>query len=267
MALTIMTAALCFCEIFSPSKSTAENVPQSRLATILARGEMTSCIWTGYFSISWRNPRNDILEGLDIDMAQALAQRLRVRLRFVETSFSSFEDRLRDGDCDVAMMGVGMTPDRAQRLSFSRPYLASPVYAVTLRDSTRVRGWADLDRPGRVIAVTAGTLMVPLMRGTLKQAELMVLSPAQTREQEVLSGRADAFMADGPYTRRMLQTESWARVIQPPDRFGETRYAYAIRPGDPEWLAEIDAFLAAAKSDGTLARAAQRHDLAELVVK
>jgi ABC-type amino acid transport substrate-binding protein len=266
MALGIMTAALCFCEMFRAGGLAAQPAA-NQLAGIGARGELRVCIWPGYFAMSWRNPRNDALEGLDIDMAEALARRLRVRLRFVETDFAAFTGRLQAQDCDVAMMGVGITPERMGQVAFSRPYLASPVYAVTLRDSPRVRQWSDLDRPGAVVAVAAGTRMEPLMRDTLRQAELLVLEPPLTREQEVLAGRADAFMSDYPYTRRVLQSQDWARVIEPPGRFGETLYAYAVRQGEPGWLAEIDAFLMEARADGTLLRAAQRYGLTPILVE
>jgi ABC-type amino acid transport substrate-binding protein len=267
MALGIMTAVLCFYEIFHPGGTLARDTVPGRLAAIGARGELRVCIWPDYFAISWRNPRTGVLEGMDIDMAEALARRLRVRLRFVETSFSDFAHRLDRDDCDLAMMGVGVTPEREQRVAFSQPYLASPVYAVTPRNSARVRQWSDLDRPGIVIAVAAGTRMEPLMRETLRQADLLVLRSPMAREQEVLSGRADAFMSDYPYTRRMLETQDWARIIEPPGRFGDSLYAYAVRKGDPSWLAEVDAFLAASRADGTLASAARRYDLTPVLVK
>ena len=262
-----MTAALAFCEIFPAGGALAQGVEAGRLAGIGARGELRVCIWPDYFAISWRNPRNGTLEGMDIDMAEALARRLRVRLRFVETSFVDFTERLDRGDCDLAMMGVGITPEREARLDFSHPYLSSPVYAVTPRSSSRVRQWSDLDRPGIVIAVVAGTRMEPLMREALRHADLLVLRSPLSREQEVLAGRADAFMTDYPYTRRVLEVQDWASVIEPPGRFGNSLYAYAVRKGDPAWLAEVNAFLDAARADGTLAAAASRHGLTPILVE
>lgn len=241
--------------------------PGDRLAIIRARGQLQVCIWPDYFAISYRNPRSGMLEGIEIDMARALAARLGLGLRFVETNFAAFMDRLEGGDCDIAMMAVGVLPARQARVDFSRPTLASAVYGVTSRDSTRVTRWTDIDRPGVVVAVAAGTLMEPLMRQTLRQAELLVVYPPNTREAEVQAGRADLFMSDFPYTRRMLLMHDWARIIEPPDRFGETAYAYALPKGEPAWLAEVDAFIAAAKADGTLAAAAARHGLTPILVR
>jgi len=249
----------------APRTATAAPAPD-QLALIRGRGELLVCIWTEYFAISWRNPRTGDLEGLDVDMAQALATRLRVALRFIETNFAEFASRLERGDCDIAMMAVGITPTRAARVAFSKPYLSSPVYAVTTRENLRIRSWADLDRPGNVIAVSAGTVMEGLMRDTLQSAELLVVHQPGTREAEVLSGRADAFMTDYPYTRRVMQTYPWARVLDPPGRFGDTLYAYAVPRNDRAWLDEVNAFLSSAKVDGTLARAAAKHGLTAIVM-
>ncbi len=228
---------------------------------------MKVCIWPDYFAISYRNTRNSELEGLDIDLARALAARLSIRLTFVETNFMGFMDRLEAGDCDVAMMAVGITPARAERIAFARPYLASPVYAVTTRDSQRIRNWADIDSPGTVVAVAAGTVMEPLMVRTLKRAELLIVAPPRTREAEIQAGRADVFMSDFPYTRRMLLMHDWARIIEPPDRFGETLYAWALPQNDLAWLSELNSFLSAIRSDGTLARAAARHGLTPILIR
>lgn len=241
--------------------------PPGVLEAVRARGEVRVCIWPDYFAISYRNPRNGELEGIDIDLARDFARRLGVSPAFVETNFRDFMDRLDQRACDVAMFGVGVTPQRAERVDFSTPHLVSPVYAVTTRDNRIIRGWADLDRPGNVIAVAAGTFMEPLMRRTLHRASLEVVAPPRTREAELQAGRADAFMSDFPYTRRMVLMHDWVRVIEPPDRFGETRYAFAVAKGQAAWLREVNAFVAAAREDGTLARAADRHGLTPIVAR
>ena len=237
------------------------------LALIRARNELRVCIWPDYFAISYRNPRNNELEGIDIDMARALAERLGVQLQFVETNFAEFMDRIKSGDCNIAMMAVGIIPSRSEQVALSRPYLSSSVYGVTTLENTRIKRFDDIDKPDVTVAVAAGTLMEPLMRRTLRQAELMVVSPPRTREAEVQAGRADIFMSDYPYTRRMLLMHDWARIISPPQHFGETSYAYALPLGDSMWLGEVNNFLNAVQDDGRIAQSASRHGLTEILLK
>jgi len=250
-----------------PAAERPPGASSPRLDAIRARGSLQVCIWPDYFAISYRNPRNRELEGIDVDMARVLASRLGVSLRLVDTNFGTFMDRLDDGACDIAMFGIGITEPRQARVDFSTPYLVSRVYGVTARDNRQLRVWGDIDQPGVVVAVAAGTLMEPLMRGALRSAELLVVRPPNTREAEVQSGRADVFMSDYPYTRRMVLMDDWVRIIEPTGPFGETSYAYAVAKGDPAWLAEVNAFLAAARADGTLARAAEAHGLTPILVR
>lgn len=240
---------------------------EARLAAIQRAGTLKVCIWPEYFAISYRNPRNGGLEGLDVDMAAAFARRLGVRPEFVETNFSDFMGRIEAGDCDIAMFAVGITPSRRQRVDFSEPYIASAVYGVATKANPRIRTWQDIDRSGVSVAVAAGTLMEPLMRDTLTKAKLVVVSAPSTREAEVQAGRVDVFMSDYPYTRRMVLMHDWARIIEPPAGSATTPYAYAVAKGDPEWLAAVNAFIAAARADGTLARAADRHGLTPILLR
>ena len=108
--------------------------------------------------------------------------------------------------------------------------------------------------------------MEPVMRRSLRHARLLVVTPPMTRETEVESGRADAFMTDYPYSRRMLDTTAWARLIAPPEPFHLTDYAYALAPGDDSLLLRADRFLTTVKRDGRLMSFARRHKLESIVV-
>ena len=59
----------------------------------------------------------------------------------------------------------------------------------------------------------------------------------------------------------------WVRVIAPPDRFGETRYAHAVPKNEPALLAALNDFVAAVEADGTLARSAERHGLTPILIR
>jgi ABC-type amino acid transport substrate-binding protein len=239
----------------------------STLDQVRRDGVLRVCIWPDYFGISHRNPRNGSLQGLDIDMSRALADELGARLVHVETNFASVFDDVEAGRCHVAMMGVGVTPERSARVDFSRPYLRSDLYAVTTVANTTIRRWEDIDQPGHVVSVHRGTVMERAMRETLRQADLRVVSRPLDRERDVESGRADVFITDFPYSRAILVNADWARVVEPAEPVRLTDYAYAVPKGDAAWLGRLDAFLARAKRDGTLEQAARRHGLLPIVVK
>jgi ABC-type amino acid transport substrate-binding protein len=207
------------------------------------------------------------LSGIDIELSTELSRWLGVPLEYIDSSFTKLIEDLHAERCDISMFAVGITPQRQQALKFSQPYLRSDIYGVTTRSNRVVRQWSDIDQSGVRVGVQAGTFMEPVMADTLKQARSIVIAPPLTREQEREAGRIDVFMTDYPYSRRLLDNADWARLVAPPQPFHPIPYAYAVKPGDEDWLREVDRFVAQIKRNGRLEGAARRSGLAEILVR
>ena len=237
----------------------------SHLDRIAASKILRVCIWPDYYSITYRNPKTLQLSGIDIDLAQALAADLGVNVEFIDSSFAKLIDDVTQDRCDLAMFAIGITPLRAEKLRFTKPHLASDIYAVASKSNRRIKTWADIDQPGSVVAVAKGTLHEPVMKERLKAAQLLVLDTPFAREQEVQAGRADVFMTDYPYGQRFLVNAEWARLVVPPGAYHITPYAYALKPGDDRWHVRVDQFVSDIKRDGRLMTAAKRYKLEPIV--
>ena len=234
---------------------------------VAASSNLKVCIWPDYYGITLRNPRTQQLTGIDIELSAEFGKDLGAKVQYVDSSFAKLVEDLTTDKCDVAMFAVGVLPARAKVLRFSQPYLQSDIYGVTTRSNRTVKQWSDIDKPGVLVAVQAGTFMEPVMTDALKQAKMVVVKPPQTREQELESGRVDVFMTDYPYSRRLLDNADWAKLISPPTAFHVLPYAYAVKPGDDAWLKKVDDFVARIKKDGRLDAAAKRAGLSEIVVR
>jgi ABC-type amino acid transport substrate-binding protein len=224
------------------------------------------CIWPDYYGVTFRSPRTQQLSGIDVDLSQDFAKDLGAKLVYVDSSFPKLIEDLANDRCDIAMFAIGVLPQRQAALRFSQPYLQSDIYGVTTRSNRAVKSWADIDKPGVQVAVQAGTFMEPVMAAGLKQAKMVVVRPPQTREQELEAGRVDVFMTDYPYSRRLLDNADWAKLIPPTSPYHVLPYAYAVKPGDEEWLRRVNEFVAQIKVDGRLQDAAKRHGLTEILV-
>jgi ABC-type amino acid transport substrate-binding protein len=256
-AVFAIVAGLCVVTLAGVSPA----AEPGHLHRITERGTVRVCIWPGYFSITYRNPRNGSLEGLDIDLAQELAHDLGVSVQYIDSSFPHLISTLENDTCDIAMHAVGVRPDRAESVDFSSPYLISGIYGVVPRTHPTLKTWADIDQPGHVVVVQKATYMEPVMRALLTKATLRVVENFKEREQEVESGRADVFMTDYPYGRRMVTQTPWAALIEPPTPLAPTPYAYAVAKGDAPWLARVNVFVSTIKSDGRLEKYAKKHGL------
>lgn len=237
------------------------------LERVKASGELKVCIWPDYYGISFRSPRTGVMQGIDIDLSAELAHELKAKVAYVDSSFATLIEDVTQERCDVAMFAIGMLPKRMKHLRFTRPYLQSSIYGLATKGNHVVRQWSDLDKPGVVVAVQAETFMEPVMADYLKHARLMVVRSPATRERELESGRADVFMTDYPYSRRLLDNADWAILISPPAPFHLLPYAYAVKPGDEAWFSYVDGFVSRIKQDGRLDAAAKRHGLTEIVVR
>lgn len=238
-----------------------------RANQIKVMGEIRVCIWPDYFAITYRNPQTKKLEGIDIDMAHEFAQSLGVKLRFVESSFSQLSANLKNNACDIAMHGVGVRESRKPHMEFSNPYLASGIYAVGTRDNDIITRWEEIDQKGVITVVQKGTYMEAVAKETFRKAEVSVVNSFKAREQEVLSGRADVFMTDYPYGKRMTALTEWAVLYSPKEPLAKTDYAYAVPKGEIKWLEEVDLFLEAMKRSGKLLSLAKKHGLSEIVLQ
>lgn len=238
-----------------------------RLKQIESSKTLRVCIWPDYYGISFRNPKTQQLAGIDIDNARDLAKDLGVEVQFVDSSFAKLIEDVTTDRCDIAMFAIGITPQRQEKLRFTQPHLASDIYAITTKANRRIQSWADIDKAGTVVVVAKGTLHEPVMKAKLKAAELRVVDTPAAREQEVQSGRADVFMTDYPFSRRMLDNSDWARLVSPTEIYHITPYAWAMQPGDDRFHARVEKALADMKRDGRLMANAKRNGLDPIIAK
>lgn len=262
--IACLLAVLAF--VAGSRAAVAEADGTSRLDRIKAGRSVRVCVWPDYHGISYRNPKTQEFRGIDSDLAIELGKDLGVKVRFVDSSFATLIDDVTRDRCDIAMFAVGITPLRQEKLRFTRPHLASDIYAITSKTNQRINCWADIDKPGVIVAVARGTLHESVMKERLRAAQLMILDTPFAREQEVQAGRADVFMTDYPYSIDFLVNADWARLISPLGEYHITRYAYAMKPGDDVWYSRVEHFMTAIRRDGRLMAAARRHKLEPIAI-
>ena len=74
LALASLGVATSPCPVAAEPVATSVATHSDRLARIQAAGQVRVCIWPDYYSISLRDPRTQMLSGIDIDLAQALGK-------------------------------------------------------------------------------------------------------------------------------------------------------------------------------------------------
>ncbi len=163
------------------------------------------------------------------------------------------------------MFAIGNTTQRREKIRFTTAHLSSDVYAITTKNNRRIDNWDDIDKKGNIIAVAKGTYHETIMKEKLQNAELLVLDKIHQREQEVQAGRADAFMSDYPFAKRMLAKTDWAKLIEPKTTYHKTDYAWAMKYGEDKFYNRVEQFIQDIKNDGRLLNLAKKNGLEPIV--
>lgn len=238
---------------------------ESILDEIKSTNKLKVCVWPEYYGISYLDQRTQQFSGIDSDLAQELAKDLNVNLEFVISSFATLIDDINNDNCQIAMFAIGNTAQRREKIRFTTAHLSSDVYAITTKNSRRVQNWDDIDKQGNIIAVAKGTYHEPIMKEKLKNAQLLVVDKMHQREEEVQSGRADVFMTDYPFAKRMLVKTNWAKLIEPQTTYFKTDYAWAMKYGDDKFYDRVEQFISDIKADGRLLLLAKKNGLEPIV--
>ena len=238
----------------SPPLTRALEHPQpSRLALIRDRGILKVGYLPDSLPFTYFNTQGQLV-GFNVEMAHTLARDLGVALEFVPISPEAMSEQLYVGYCDIVMAPVAVTPERAQTLIFSTPYLDQTL-AFIVKDHRR-NEFSTRAAIRRLVAPRIGVPDVPYymdkVRRYLPQATLVLLNSAR----EFFESRGEGldalvFSAESGSAWSLLYP-AYTVVIPKPDVLA-VPMAYPIARGDQEWVNFINIWIELKKKDRTLA--------------
>lgn len=204
----------------------------------------------GYFPFTF--VRQDRLQGFEVDLMNALADRTGDTVEFSTMSFSGLIGALEAGRIDTVANQITITPDRAAKFAFSQPYVYDGAQVVVKKGrETEITGVDSLR--GRTVAVNLGSNFEQLLRELPFADEIDIRTYESNIEQDTALGRVDAFVMDRVSSAQVIK-ESPLPLALAGEPFSEIQNALPFR-NDAEGLAlrdRLDVALAALKADGTL---------------
>jgi polar amino acid transport system substrate-binding protein len=179
--------------------------------------------------------------GVSVDLALALGKFLNREVEIQNIPFDGLIPALKTGKIDLIISSMTETPERAQSIDFSAPYLKTGLCLLVNKNAT-IQSIQDLDQPGKTVAVKKGTTGHTYATQTIKQAKVLVLDKESACVLEVVQGKADAFIYDQMSTyQNWKRNEDSTRPILKP--FKEEAWAIGIQKGNTELRDKVNAFL------------------------
>jgi cyclohexadienyl dehydratase len=221
----------------------------SRLDSIQKSGVLRVCTPGDYKPFSLAKG-DTAFEGIDIDLAQAMAKSLGAQTRFVKTSWSKLMDDFVD-KCDIAVGGISVTLDRQKRAFFTAPYMVNGKAPITrCENASKYQTVADIDKPSVTVIENPGGSNERFARANFTQAKIVIFNDNTTIFDEILKGNADVMISESVegIVQQKLRPGLCAVNPDKPLQYGEM--AFLLPRGDVVLKAWVDQWLHLAKSTG-----------------
>jgi ABC-type amino acid transport/signal transduction systems, periplasmic component/domain len=222
---------------------------ESRLDAIQKAGALRVCTPGDYKPFSLAKADTSF-EGLDVDIAQAMAKSLGVEAKFVKTSWPKLMDDFVE-KCDVAVGGISVTLERQKRAFFSEPYMVNGKAPITRCENVgKFQTIADIDKPGVTVIENPGGSNERFARANFKQAKIVIFDDNTKIFDEILNRRADVMISESVEAVVQQRSKPGLCAVNPtkPLQYGEM--AYLLPRGDTVLKAWVDQWMHLAKANG-----------------
>ena len=236
----------------APPAAPLPEAQQSRLERIQAQKLLRVCYLPDNLPFAYFNGKGDLV-GLDIEMAHILARDLGVQLAFVPAERDRMTEQVNEGYCDIIMSGTVITPERAQAVAFSAPYM-DVTLAFVVKDH-RLEEFSSREALRHLKAPRLGVPNLPYyinkVHHFLPQATIVPLNSI-TEFFEGKGEELDAvlFSAEGGSAWSLLHPAYTVAIPQPGVLKGPV--AYILPRGDREWVDFINVWIELKKRDRTI---------------
>ena len=196
--------------------------------------------------------------GLDVDLAQLLADSLDVDIRFIRPeTYDQQIPKLLAGESDIIMAAMTRTIERGLLVNFSEPYFQVSQAALARRELLPAGANAYFDLlyiSGLRLGVKTGTTHEAFAKQLFPSTAIKGYPTTTAAADAVLSGEVDAMVADSPFVQVWLNThvKDYRKVAALLTPVTKEYYSFAIRKGDPDFLNWLNLFVDQLRIDGTL---------------
>lgn len=229
---------------------------QSHLDNVLSSKTLKVCTTGDYKPYSYLRADGQY-EGLDISMAQSLADSLGAKVQWVPTSWKTLSQDFMAKHCDIALGGVSVTLKRQQIAWFAQPLgVDGKIPLVRCADKAKYQTIEQMNKPSVRLIEPAGGTNEAFVHSHLPQASLTLFHDNVTIFQQLVDNKADVMITDA--SEALFQQKHFPQLCalnpEEPLQYGEK--AYMIPRDDMHWKLYVDQWLHLSTATGEYARIA-----------
>ena len=258
-AAGLSVAALALTACGGSSASTASSVASSAASseaasTSAAAGELTT-VEAGKLTMATNAafPPYEMttdageFEGIDIETAQAIADKLGLELQIDDMDFDAALLSVQQGKADIVMAGVTVTDERKAVMDFSDSY-ATGIQSIIVPEGSDITSPDDL--AGKKIGTQRGTTGYIYCTDDFGEDSVVAYDNGLTAVQALNNGQVDAVVIDNAPAKEYVAANPGLKVLE--TSYAEEDYAIGMNKDNTALVEAVNAALEELKADGTL---------------
>ena len=264
--LSVAALALTACggSASSVASSVASSASSAAASTSAAAGELTT-VEAGKLTMATNAafPPYEMttdagdFEGIDIETAQAIADKLGLELQIDDMDFDAALLSVQQGKADIVMAGVTVTDERKAVMDFSDSY-ATGIQSIIVPEGSDIASPDDL--AGKKIGTQRGTTGYIYCTDDFGEDAVVAYDSGLTAVQALNNGQVDAVVIDNAPAKEYVAANPGLKVLE--TSYAEEDYAIGMAKGSS--LEDVvNAALEELKADGTLQSIVDKYITAE----
>ena len=197
-------------------------------------------------------------EGIDIDTAQAIADKLGLELQIDDMDFDAALLSVQQGKADIAMAGVTVTDERKNVMDFSDSY-ATGIQSIIVPEGSDIASPDDL--AGKMIGTQRGTTGYIYCSDDFGDEAVVAYDDGLTAVQALNNGQVDAVVIDNAPAKEFVAANPGLVLLD--TSYAEEDYAIGMAKGNTALEDAVNAALEELKADGTLQSIVDKYITAE----
>ena len=194
------------------------------------------------------------IEGIDVDTAQAIAEKLGLELQIDDMDFDAALLSVQQGKADIAMAGITVTDERMAVMSFSDSYAT-----VIVPEGSDIASVDDL--AGKKIGTQRGTTGYLYCSDDFGEDAVVAYDNGLTAVQALNNGQVDAVVIDNEPAKAYVESNPGLKILD--TSYAEEDYAIGMNKSNTALLEAVNAALEELKADGTLQAIVDKYIKAE----
>jgi len=220
------------------------------LGDIQEKGEIVIGVKYDVPPFGFNNPSSGKVEGFDVDLGQAVADKLGVKPKFIEAISDNRIPFLEDGTADVILSTMTINEERVGQIEFSDPYYIAKGRILVKEDNSEITGVDTLG--GKSVCTALGSTYEATLKKQAPDAKLKLVDSYSECLESLQNGSVDAISTDDVILTGMIIQDDTLKLVG--DQLTQEPYGAGIKKGDTQMVDFVNGVFQGLKDDGTWAK-------------